>query len=104
MTEQEELINFIRMRLDEVNRLSRMMSASVDLSMQSGTDQLDRLSNAVFEVVTFIQYFENQPTAPEKWLHGPPLSPLSIPILKKIANNWSYHSDFNPDWKSNNAK
>lgn len=104
MTEQEELITFIKMRLDEINRLSRILSASTDLSIQAGADQLERLSSAVNEVVTFIMYFENHPTVSEGWLHESPLSFLSIPILKKIANSWSYHSDFNPNWRSSNAR
>ena len=98
MTEQEELIRFVRTRLDEARRLSLSLGVSTEMNSQAAADQMERLIDSVNEVVTFIQYFESYPTqaaAPERKV---PLSPLSIPILKKIANKWSYHSDFNPNW------
>lgn len=98
MDEQEELVRFIRMRLDEANRLGIMLGGEKSLNVQAASDQLLRLIGSVNAVVTYIQYFENQPTRPEGWLHGSPYNPLSVPILKKIANNWSYHNDFNPAW------
>lgn len=96
--DQDELIRFIRHRLDENYRLAIMLGAEEALNVQAAADQLSRLVEAVNSVVTHIQYLENQPGIPDGWLHGAPYNPLSIPILKKIANNWSYHKDFNPDW------
>lgn len=87
-SDQEELIAFIKTRLEEVNRLSRSLAVSDALNVQAAVDQLERLSDSVNSVVDFVQHYYD--------------SPLGLPLLKKIANNWSYHSHFNPQWAPRN--
>jgi hypothetical protein len=80
-----ELVMFIKARLHEIERLTRALSASTSIDIQAGVDQMDRLRESTLLTVEFIQYH--------------PDSPLGIPLLKKIAKNWSYHKDYNPTWK-----
>jgi hypothetical protein len=80
-----EIVIFIKSRLMEIERLTRSLSASTSIDIQAGVDQMDRLRESTLLTVEFIQYHEN--------------SPLGMPLLKKIARNWSYHKDFNPNWK-----
>lgn len=82
---QENLILFINMRLDEDRRLARSLAALDAPNVQAAADQLGRLIESVDTIVAFVQHYTG--------------NPLNLPILRKIANNWSYHSDFDESWK-----
>jgi sulfur relay (sulfurtransferase) DsrC/TusE family protein len=88
---EEDLAIFIKRRLDEVRRMNLSLSVSEDLPVQAATDQLGRLIDSVDAVVTYVRYYKVYSDYEE--------SPLILPILKKIANNWSYHEDFQDSWR-----
>lgn len=82
----EELVLFIKDRLQEIKRISRSLAVSHVPNVQAAVDQLDRLSESVEAVITFAQYHYN--------------NPIVLPMLKKIANNWPYHEEFKHTWKA----
>lgn len=84
MFDHDGIIEFIDIRLGETRRLAMLLAQTPELPVQAGADQLERLTEASNEVVSFLQYLPDQPFTPA--------------ILKKIANAWAYHDDFNPAW------
>lgn len=83
----DELVTFIADRLFEVKRMTLTLAASTELSAQAAVDQLDRLREATEAVVFYTQFFQDNES-----------NAIAIPILKKVANAWSYHPDFKEEW------
>lgn len=81
----EDLVRFISYRLDEVKRMCLVLGVTNEMNAQAAVDQLDRLRASVESIVFYTQYYDN--------------NPITIPILKKVANNWSYHPDFKEEWR-----
>lgn len=84
MYDQNAIVEFIDRRLGEDRRLALLLAQTPEMPVQAGADQLERTTEALNEVVTFIQYL--------------PEDPLTPVVLKKIAHNWAYHDDYNDAW------